>query len=752
MRSLIALTGLIVVLTGCAGGDPATPSGFHPLPGSGTDDPDRAGTAEVTGSVTLNGATNTSPTFDDAPFEARINGRTDDLCLVTLTPVAIPSASNNPLVQFRGTTASYGSLPYPTNNTAQFMPIYLTATEPVGVILHNSATVGGALHSQAVKFSGTIKTTPKNDSGEPNDDGNPATITDRIIGASLPVGATLNRSFFQRTVGSNEDREDWYKLTFATGERYRIDLTNSTGKWGNWRYDLILVNGAGTIVASALNVTGTSTTIEHVAATPGSFFLQIVGSPLSRRGGSVYFSEYSVSARKIAIPVITAVTPSGGTVGAELSLVQFAAVASNEPTSWSWTFTNTLPTTSTDVAPIVRLLADGSFAATVTATNAAGTSAPFTFGYQVAERVPPAFKTMRAADPGALGRALVHQGRVMLAYYESGAQDLRFSIATPGPPNADTDWTTHLVNGSGSVGAELDMAVVNGVPVIAYLNQGSLDLKVARATQAVPTASGHWIPHTVVSATDAGLSPSIVDNNGRIAVIFHQTTDTSLQMAGATIASPTSSSHYLVHGVSNSDVTGAACSATMLNGRIAIAFTERDTKGLTVDIRFARALEQTPSNGTHWNRHILDIADVGVGSIPSVTVLNGLPVVGFTRESLDLYHVYASSSATPTSDADWNPIGGYVDSTGLPLATGRSLATVNGRLAVAIGESNGGLLVGRPDRLAPIDTVDWDFVLAQSDSDRGIQASVIDFNGLLLLTDIHSGSGEVRVTRALSDW
>ncbi|HYE80116.1 MAG TPA: hypothetical protein VEI97_19230, partial [bacterium] len=237
-RTLPLLAGLSLIL-GCTGFGPQLPSppaDSAPETGAPGDpflwyDPaelegplTRKGTAEITGSVTLNGATTTSPTYSDAPFDAMVSGKAGDLMLVTVAATATPSASNSVLVGFQGATTSYGSLPYPTNGATNYLPLYLTKTEAAGVRLHNSATAGGALHNQAVSFAGSITTIPREDTGEPNDDGNVLSYTDRTMASSFPVGATRNRSFFQRTATTNEDREDWYRLDLKGGNRYRIDL------------------------------------------------------------------------------------------------------------------------------------------------------------------------------------------------------------------------------------------------------------------------------------------------------------------------------------------------------------------------------------------------------------------------------------------------------------------------------------------------------------------------------------------------
>lgn len=122
-------------------------------------------------------------------------------------------------------------------------------------------------------------------------------------------------------------------------------------------------------------------------------------------------------------PNITAVTPLTGITG---TVANFSAAnAGGAPTSWSWNFGGgAVPNTSTLAAPSVTLAGPGSYSATVTATNAIGSS-PFNFTLQVSDGIP----VINAVSP-ASGFAL---------------RDVTFSATAS---NAPTNWSWNFGGGA----------------------------------------------------------------------------------------------------------------------------------------------------------------------------------------------------------------------------------------------------------------------------------------------------------------
>ncbi|HYE79685.1 MAG TPA: PKD domain-containing protein, partial [bacterium] len=76
-------------------------------------------------------------------------------------------------------------------------------------------------------------------------------------------------------------------------------------------------------------------------------------------------------------------SPAAGEVGTSLT---FGVAASNNPTGWAWDFgEGATPRTPGGPSPTVQLAAAGTWVGTVRASNAAGISEPFAFGYTVTQ-------------------------------------------------------------------------------------------------------------------------------------------------------------------------------------------------------------------------------------------------------------------------------------------------------------------------------------------------------------------------------
>lgn len=694
----------------------------------------RRGSAEVTGSVTLNGATTTSASYEDAPFDAMITGKSGDLALITLAPIATPSAPTNSVrVEYRGIVASYGSLPYTTNNSTNYMPLYLTATEPVGVRLFNSATAAGPLYSQAVKYAGSIQTIPKEDGGEPNDDGNVATYSDRTMASTLANGSTLNRSFFRKVAVTNEDREDWYKLSLFSGNRYRITLTNSNGTWGNWTYDLRLLTNAGTVILTRLGVTGTSSTFDLNVSTDATFYVQVAGTPTSRKGASVYYGAYSLNLKRVAIPGITTITPTG-LAGTELHDVTFSATATGEPTGWLWNFGGGAePNTSTAAAPVVRLLTPGVYTGTVTATNDLGSCLPVSFQYQVTDLTPTVFDYHTIVAGTNMSLEVV-EDRILLAYTNYNLGHLKFATCD-GVPVEAAGWVHHTVKSSG-VSHQLALEVIGGVPVIAYRNATPGQLSIARGVVALPSVTNHWDTHVAVVSTVSGGELALVDSGGRIAVVHTDSSLGDLRFTRATSTAPTSSSNYVSHSI-DADLPelDTHSTATLMGNQILVLYSEILDENTEI-CRIARSANSTPTSSGSWQ-----ISDVTTGpfySRLSITSIGNVAYLACGTEDTNFYrHLGPDNNQFMGND---NQNGNMYGS--------ESLAVVDGRLVYVFPGTN--FLVTTPNTTNPTSSIDWDSLSVNPYDADGKEASVADYNGHIIIAS--TDQTNIYFSRARSPW
>ncbi|HYE77901.1 MAG TPA: hypothetical protein VEI97_07945, partial [bacterium] len=194
---LLTLALCIALASGCAGGAPTvpseglatpTPSPANPFTGGGGDldrPMGRTGAGDISGTVTLNGATTTNPTYQTAPFKVAQDGRADDIALFALNAIAIPAANNAVRTHFDGASTAYGFLDYPTTGTTGYLALYLTKSELISLTFLNSPTLATPLHSQAVKWAGSFRTIGREDAFEADDDENAASLGDRPANAPL---------------------------------------------------------------------------------------------------------------------------------------------------------------------------------------------------------------------------------------------------------------------------------------------------------------------------------------------------------------------------------------------------------------------------------------------------------------------------------------------------------------------------------------------------------------------------------------
>ena len=752
------LTTALVAITvaGCAAVGPGSPISPHdpavddPAPvapfaadSSQWDHPLRKGaSADIVGSVTLNGSVVTDPIYETSPFGVTIPGKSGDIALIAVSANAIPNELNNVRLKLAGATTSYPTQNFNTNNTVGYLPTMITKTEPLTLNLYNSNTETSPLFSQAVKWSGYLRTVPKEDPGEPNDDENPSTFTDLSLATDLGLDTPLTFSMYQRTAGSAQDQEDWYRIPMAAGQVYRIGFIDSNGTWGNWSYTLTLTDSAGSTQMLHAGITGTSDIMVFTAPDYGSYYLQVIGTPLTRRGSSVYFSQQILNYHAVASPLITQVTP-GGVAGCPAGAAIFAATVSESPiSSWSWDFGGgASPNTSTLASPTVTLGAPGYYTGVVRAGNESGLGPPFLFSYTVGA-VAPRFGT-HLVEAGAESIPAIiplSTGRLAIAY--SKGFNLRFAVANTANPRTTADWTVHTVaSGSPRTGDSPTMSLVGGMPVIAYWNSGAWCMNIARATVAQPTSASQWVIRAVDS-TGIRFQGNVLDLGGRIGIAyFRGDSFTDLRFARAFTATPDTGADWSIHTIDNSANTGLMCSATVVGGKPVVAYGENSDPGLhsAIFLKVARANGDTPGSSTDWTKHRVmfssigdnDRADgTGNGTI-SLTSVNGRLVCGVCNSSYGTpsqgnYLICRAQTTTPASEYDWKVYGMGIWGLGGP----QSLGVVNGRLALVLnGYGDGTLMVFRAVRPDPTCASDW--LAATSPDSVGGWPAVCDYQGQL---------------------
>ncbi|MEO7993861.1 MAG: hypothetical protein ABI743_05640 [bacterium] len=412
-------------------------------------------------------------------------------------------------------------------------------------------------------------------------------------------------------------------------------------------------------------------------------------------------------------PVIQSVSPAGG---GPCEQVQFSAVATNNPTSWSWDFsTGAVPGVSVDEEPLETLQGLGTYNGTVTAVNAGGASAPFPFSYTVA-------------------------------------------------PDAQPSWTSHFIIPLTSISNEVDYTTVvvhNGKLAVGF-NSGNggvpavcCDMMIAQSTIPLPSASTDWVVTTVDASGFQGQNNSLVDFQGRLVMAWNDATNGDLRMALANTVTPNGEGDWLKYNIDTIGITGYETDVQDVNGYLGVSYCNSGG-----GLRFARATAVAPTV-SDWVKQTVD-STASCGYDADMTVLNGKAAIAHRNLSTGDFRLAQALTTTPSSGSDWRltvieAAGTSTSSPGFFNGTSLAIATTNGRLAVVYDDTTIKTLTFNLATLAePLGTSDWTRYNLDPVGDYSGDLDLISSHGRLVIAyradadPTPSGSGDLKVARALT--
>ena len=678
MRPTWLILLFTLLLLGCQAAErspldsgPSTFDGFR-------QQPTRGAQVLITGSVKLNG--NAGGTDDVSPYPVKFNVKSGDILLLKLQ--ATGGVARSVLVTLKGASLTYINQTLTTGGAEQQFPIMILATEAVTLTLYNSETSGGSVYPDAVTWTGSIRTEPKEDLAEVNDDENPATTTDSGLAKTLTVdGPAVPFSFYLRTAGTAQDEEDWHAIPMVLGQTYGFDLTTENGTWGVWNFTQKLYDPTGALVLTRPVVNGVADSYNYTPTLEGTYTLQVVGVPVSRKFTSVFYMPYTLKVRTFVLAQIVAVTPSDVTAGTVGSQVSFTALVAGPSPSLSWNFQgNATPSVTTGNPASVYLLTPGLCNAVVTPSNPQGTGDPFPFSFYATASSTPGSPASVATIPFGSNTANVHaallsDGHAGVAATAGGSANVYFWTQARG---------VHLV---GQPARQLSMALVDGYPILAYLNSTYNCMNISRATKRVPLASSDWVTYTL-DTVGAGQWPSIIDLNGRPAITYYGI-DSSLRYARSAVAQPLKAD-WTLYSIDNFSFTGQHSALVAHQGIPMVVYLEN--AGGPTDpyaVKFASATSPEPPSGTSWNRYV--VVPPGIGRPELYDDWNDLSLLstgdrliwsGYAMGNSNGIRIGTSRVASPLSAADWR-IFTLNASSSEPFFNGdHCLSMVNGRPAL----------------------------------------------------------------------
>lgn len=352
-------------------------------------------------------------------------------------------------------------------------------------------------------------------------------------------------------------------------------------------------------------------------------------------------------------PVVVAVSPTG-IVGSTGGSAQFSASLVNSASDWVWDFgTGASPSISNAATPSVTLGAPGTYAASVTASNAAGSSPTYIFAYTVQTPAPSwDIHQVNTNGPNGTGAdLLMFNGRPAISYFSSIEGALMVSVANVDYPAQTSHWTTMQVDGGEGVivGKQTSIAVSNGRLAVSYYDETNGDLKLARSLVDNPTTPAHWGTYAVDQLLDTGRDSSLADQNGKLAITYYAVTGQALRCVRALVDHPTDDpTHWVFMVLDANDDAGLDSSLVDFSGRLAVTYynTVKDT------LRIAIAANTAPVNDTDWAIHTIDDNAI-VGEESSLAVFNNRLAVSYDMDRDDDLRFARALIELPTKTDDW---------------------------------------------------------------------------------------------------
>ncbi|MEO7993992.1 MAG: hypothetical protein ABI743_06295, partial [bacterium] len=258
----------------------------------------------MTGIVIVQGATNKPPGSVPQPAIGNVNGgvKSNEVAMLDLTSTRSPAAPTRQcLVRLRDNRSTVFSQFIATPSAgglSQGAQLLADHPSPLTLSLYNS--VGGPIWPEAVTWNYRLRTRSKNDTNEPNDDENGATIADLGLAERISLGRSYTRSFYRSlTISSDRDQEDWYRLDLPGGSQYQFDFPTVAGG-ATMNLSGTLFNGLNQQVSSV----SSGGTYWVLPTAGGTYSLQLKVDALSpaltaryQKGSTIAFAEYTLAVK-----------------------------------------------------------------------------------------------------------------------------------------------------------------------------------------------------------------------------------------------------------------------------------------------------------------------------------------------------------------------------------------------------------------------------------------------------------------------
>ena len=301
------------------------------------------------------------------------------------------STAPNPAITL-GSPGTYSASVTATNNagsstvnfslTVNVAPPEITSVSPQSGYEGDSATFnasnnGGDATSWVWNFGGGATPNTSTDASPMVTLGSPGSYDCSVIATNASGSDTYN---FTLAVAVQPPSLTAVNHTSGTeGTTITMSATNDGGAADSWTWDFDGGASPGTSTDASPSIT---------LGSPGTYDMSVIAQNSS--GTSLFEFTFTVTA---VPPDVTGVSPTSGVEGTSLSPVP--VIAGGTATSWSWNFGGgATPNTSTDQTPTITLGSEGTYSASVTATNSGGSDT-----YNFTLTVDPAAPDINVTDP-----------------------------------------------------------------------------------------------------------------------------------------------------------------------------------------------------------------------------------------------------------------------------------------------------------------------------------------------------------------
>ena len=236
-------------------------------------------------------------------------------------------------------------------------------------------------------------------------------------------------------------------------------------------------------------------------------------------------------------------------------------------------------------------------------------------------------------DVGQYASLAIVNGHPAIAYYDATNLDLKYVRANDA---TGSSWGTPVTAyNTGDVGRYASLQVVNGNPAIAYYDgDPNYNLKYVRANDINGSTWG--TPSTADSDANVGVHASLAVVDGRPAIAYLDQSNWDLKYVWADDVNGSNWGTPVI--VDGDGIVGAWPSLAVVDGRPAIAYVGNSSP----DLKYVRADD---ASGSDWGTPVTLDSAGDVGAYASLAVVDGHPAISYyDADNDDLKYVWASDA------------------------------------------------------------------------------------------------------------